>query len=353
VIGRSLRRAAGLALVALAFVALGRTPDATAATTGPVFGLRAEGNPAIGYFVYDLAPGATQAGAIVVSNTGDRSGTVKLYPADATTGRTTGTVYLTDRPPAGTGTWVQLAGSSLTLAPGRSARVPFTVTVPATAKPGQWVAGIVAEQAKTAQQSSSTHRTGVRIRIRNLTIVAVQTNVPGPAIVSFTVGAVTTGGQHGFQQLIVRFTNAGNQLRKPRGTVTILDSKNTVVETLTYAMDTFLPQTSIDYPLLLSKALSPGDYRARIRLTSPGASPGSADTLVTATRSFAVSSHDVTQVFTSSKPTQAPPASATGATSGSSSTPWALIVGAAVGVLLLALLVVLLVRRRPAGPTAP
>jgi hypothetical protein len=230
--------------------------------------------------------------------------------------------------------------------------VPFTVKVPAGAKPGQWVAGIVAETAAAAQRSSSTHKAGVRIRIRNLTIVAVQTNVPGPAIVSFTIGSVSTGGQHGFQQLIVRFTNGGNQLRKPRGTVTILDSKNTVVETLTYDMDTFLPQTSIDYPLLLPKALSPGDYRARIRLTSPGASPAAADTLVTATRSFSVSKENVTQVFTSSKPTQAPP-SATGATSNSSSTPWALIVGAAVGVLLLALLVMQLVRRRRPGPTSP
>ena len=352
-----LPRTAGLALFASALFAsalfaLGHPLGAAAATTGPVFGLRAEGNPAIGYFVYGLAPGATQTGAIIVSNTGTRSGTVKLYPADATTGRTTGTVYITDRPPSGTGTWLQLATTSLTLAPGRSARVPFTVNVPAEAKPGQWVAGIVAEAAQTAQQTSSTNKTGVRIRIRNLTIVAVQTNVPGAAIVSFTVGSVSTGGQHGFQQLIVRFTNGGNQLRKPRGSATILDSKNRVVETLTYAMDTFLPQTSIEYPLLLSKALPPGDYTARIRLTSPGASPASADTTVTATRSFSVSNHDVTQVFTSSKPTQVP-SSATGATSSSSSTPWALIVGTAVGVLLLALLALQLVRRRrPSSPSS-
>jgi hypothetical protein len=217
--------------------------------------------------------------------------------------------------------------------------------VPAGAKPGQWVAGIVAEGAPTAPQSSSPHKTGVRIRIRNLTIVAVQTNVPGPAIVSFTVGSVTTGGQHGFQQLLVRFTNGGNQLRKPHGTATIFDSKNRLVEMLTYTMDTFLPQTSIQYPLLLSKALGPGDYTARIRLTSPGADPAGADTTVSATRSFSVSNHDVTQVFTSSKPTQAPP-STTGATSSSSSTPWALIIGAAVVVLLLALAVFQLLRRR-------
>jgi hypothetical protein len=340
-----------LRLAAFALVALTLAPAALAADNGPVFGLRAGGNPKLGYFVYDLGPGTTRGGTIIVSNTGNRTGTVKLYPADATTGRTTGTVYLTDRPPSRFGTWVKLATSSLTLAPGHHATVPFTVGVPAGAKPGQWVAGIVAETTHAAQQTSTNHKASVRIRIRNLTIVAVQTNVPGTPIVSFKIGSVTTGGQHGFQQVIVRFTNAGNQLRKPHGTVTIRDSKNRVVETLTYTMDTFLPQTSIEYPLLLEKALRPGDYRASVKVAAPGAT-GSADETLNATRSFSVSKQDVTQVFTSSNATQ-PPTNQAGDASSSSSTPWALIAAAAVGVLLLALLGFQLIRRRGKEPPAP
>ena len=80
-------------------------PVAGAASNGPVFGLRAAGNPKLGYFVYSLAPGATRTGGIIVSNTGNRAGTVKLYAADATTGRTTGTVYLTDTGAARTGAY--------------------------------------------------------------------------------------------------------------------------------------------------------------------------------------------------------------------------------------------------------
>ena len=336
------RRLASFGML-LAFVV---APAAQAASSGPVFGLRAAGNPRLGYFVYNPAPGAERNGAIVVSNTGHQTGTVKLYPVDATTGRTTGTVYLTNRKPSGFGTWVQLASSSLTLAPGQHVTVPFTLRVPASAKPGQWVAGIVAEPTHTAQGAKTSSTSNVRIRIRNLTIIAVETDVPGPPIVSFRIGPVTTGGQHGFHEVLVRFTNTGNQLRKPRGTVTVRDAQNKVVETLTYVMDTFLPQTSIPYPLLLKKALRPGDYRADIQLVTTDAS-GAIET-VKATRSFSVSKHDVTQVFTSSNPTQ-PPTGAGGG--GSTSPPWAWIAAAAIGVLVLALLVFQLFRRwrRSAG----
>jgi hypothetical protein len=331
------RRLASFGML-LAFVV---APATRAASSGPVFGLRAAGNPRLGYFVYNPAPGAARNGAIIVSNTGDRTGTVKLYPVDATTGRTTGTVYLTNRKRSGFGTWVQLASSSLTLAPGQHVTVPFTLRVPASAKPGQWVAGIVAEPTHTAQGAKTSSTSNVRIRIRNLTIIAVETNVPGPAVVSFRIGPVTTGGQRGFQEVLVGFTNAGNQLRKPRDTVTIRDAQNKIVETLTSAMDTFLPQTSITYPLLLKRALRPGDYRADIQLVTTDAS-GAAQETVKATRSFSVSKHDVTQVFTSSNPTQ-PPTGAGGGTS--ASPPWAWIAAAATGVLLLALLVFQLVRR--------
>src|SRR3954451_14556221 len=126
-------RAASVAL--LAFLLL--VPSAGAGAGRPVFSLRAVGNPKLGYFVYDLAPGAGRSGAVIVSNTGDAAGSVKLYAADGATGSTSGTVYLTDRPPARTARWVEFARSTLDLRPGEHVRVPFHVQVPAGALPGQ------------------------------------------------------------------------------------------------------------------------------------------------------------------------------------------------------------------------
>jgi MYXO-CTERM domain-containing protein len=324
-------------LAALAFAGLVLAPAAHAATKGPVFGLRAVGNNQRGYFVYSLSAGASQTGAIIVSNVGNASGTVKLFTSDATTGRTTGTVYETDKQPTRAGSWVTLSSTAVTLAPGGHKQVAFTVHVPAGTPAGQWVGGLVAETSHQLTGSKSKQKANVQIKIRDLTIIAVQVNVPGPLRTGFVIGKVTTGGQRGFQQVIVHIASTGNALVKPTGRVTIFDSKSRLVQTVPFKMDTFLPLTAIDYPLLLKKALPAGDYTASVTLRVPGGS------IVRANPAFSVSSADVKQVFTSASPTQAPPVTAS---SGSSSTSWVLIGAAVAGLLLIVLLVLWLLRRR-------
>ena len=158
----------------------------------------------------------------------------------------------------------------MTLAPGAHQQVAFTVHVPAGTPPGEWVGGIVAEASHQLASSKSQQKANVQIKIRDLTIVAVESNVPGPRVVDFRIGTVTTGGRSGFQQLFVHFASKGNILLKPTGRVSIFDSKNKLVETLPFTMDTFLPQTAIDYPLLLKTALAAGDYRAAVTLARAG-----------------------------------------------------------------------------------
>jgi hypothetical protein len=333
----------------LTLVALVLTPAAHAASGGPVFGVRVVGSQTLGYFVYSVKPGGVHRGAIIVSNAGNRAGTVKLFAVDATTANRTGAVYPSGPRPRVAGAWVKLSRSSLTLAPGRHATVTLTVRVPSKAVAGQWLGGIVAETKQSSLGPKTTHKANVRIRVRNQTIVGVQVNVPGPPIIAFKIGAATTGGQRGFQQVIVHFANDGNQLMKPAGTVVISDSKGTIIETLPFKMETFLPQTAIDYPLLLTKALLPGDYHASVKLVVP-ATAGVAGETVVASPSFSVSKQDVTQVFTSSQPTQVPTSAAAAPTSARVSTTltWALIAAGACGVLLLALLVFQLIRGRRA-----
>jgi hypothetical protein len=328
---------------ALAFASLVLAPAAHAAPKGPVFGLRAVGNNQRGYFVYTLAAGGSQTGAVIVSNVGNRAGTAKLFTADATTGRTTGTVYETDKQPTRAGSWVTLSSTAVTLAPGANKRVSFTVHVPVGTPVGQWVGGIVAETSHQFTKAKSSHKANVQIKIRDLTIVAVQANVPGPPIVNFKIGQVTTGGQRGFQQVIVHIASDGNMLAKANGTVTIYTSIGKIVEILPFQMDTFLPQTAIDYPVLLKKALGPGNYRATVSLTAiPTA--GATKTVI-AHPSFSVSKQDVKQVFTSAAP-QTPPPGTSG--SSGSSKPWGLIGAAAGGILVILLLLFWLVRRRRA-----
>src|SRR5439155_18244960 len=101
------------------------------------------------YFVTVAEPGTTFRNSVRVRNTGTRRGTALLYAVDATTGQTSGAVYLEHRMPRhGVGAWITLGASSVTLAPGRSQIVPITVHVPAAgARPGDHLGGIVDENA--------------------------------------------------------------------------------------------------------------------------------------------------------------------------------------------------------------
>jgi hypothetical protein len=340
-------------LIAAVLAGLVLAPLASAATKGPVFGLRAVGNPKRGYFIYTLEPGGMKHGAVIVSNTGTAPGTVKLFPADATTGKTSGTVYLTDQKPTKAGAWIKLEKSELTLAPGAHRQVGFTVDVPKGTDAGQWVGGIVAETTHQVTGPKSKQKANVQIRIRDLTIVAVQVNVPGTPVISLKVGDVTTGGQHGFQQVITSMQNAGNVLVKPFGTITILDSAGKTLQALRFKMDTFLPQTAIDYPVLLKRALPPGSYQAVVKVTVPGVA-GVKGTRVNVSRPLSVSKQDVQQVFTSAAPTLTPPGATASSGTSSKDHPWLLIVLiAAVVVLLFAALLWWLRRRRRAAETTP
>jgi hypothetical protein len=330
-------------LAAVLLLALVLAPLAAAAPKAPAFGLRALGNPKLGYFVYSLPAGSVQQGGVIISNSGTATGTVKLFAADATTGRTSGTVYVTDRKATRVGAWISLSTTTLTLKPGEHQTVHFTVRVPANAGPGQWVGGVVAETSRQVTGPTSKQKASVQIRIRDLTIVAVQVNIPGPPKIAFAIGGVKTGGQRGFQEIVTHIANNGNVLVKPKGTVTVLNTQGAVLQVLTFKMDTFLPQTAIDYPLLLKKALAPGEYSAKVQLSIPGVT-GAAAKVVTAHPAFSISKADVQQVFTSAAPQTPPPG--TVVASSSSKPPWILIATGVVAGLLLVLLLLRLLRRR-------
>jgi hypothetical protein len=330
-----MRRLAATLLVGLAAAQAAQAADAPHA----VFGLRAGGNPKLGYFVYPLAPGATRSGTVIVSNVGTKTGVVHLFATDATTGPTSGTVYRTSRKATGAGAWVRLARTHVTLAPGAHATVSFTVDVPADAPAGQWVAGVAAESPQTNATRTTGRKSSVRIRVRSLTIVAVQVNVPGAARQGFRIGSVQPGGSGGYQQVFVRFGDTGNVLSRPRGTVTVAKTDGSHRQLLRYTMDTFLPRTSIAYPLLLRTALPAGTYNADVVLRARPLD-GGPWIVVRARRQFTISSKQVKQVFSTAAPTKTAPAG------GSSSTILAAAGGAA-GALVLVGGAVLFLRRRP------
>jgi hypothetical protein len=300
----------------LAVASLLLSQGATAAVTpqGPAFGLRAVGNPKLGYFVYAAKGGVVEKGGIWVTNTGDQVGDVKIYSADATTGSTTGTVYLTDATPNQVGRWIVLPTATYTLKPGERKLINFTVNIPANSAAGQYVGGLVAETVRQVASPKSGQKANVQIKVRDLSIVAVQVNIPGPQVAQFTITSATVGGSKGHQQVFIHVANSGNILGKPTGQVTISkasDVSAAALETIPFRMDTFLPHTAIDYPVQLKTALPPGDYVASVKLSysAPSTTGGTGTTktitqTASAAPSFTISKQSVQQVFQSSKASQ-------------------------------------------------
>lgn len=119
-------------------------------------------------FAYELAPGGSLSDSIVVSNHGDAPLTLGVYAADG---------FLTDDGtldllPAGEestalGSWIVLDGASVVIGPQEQVEVPFTVTVPEDATPGDYAAGVVSSLVVVADDGVTTdRRLGSRVHLR-------------------------------------------------------------------------------------------------------------------------------------------------------------------------------------------
>ena len=138
------------------------------------------------YFIIDSKPGTVVKSSVRVTNTGNISGTVDLYPVDASTAQTSGAVYLSKNDPRNdVGAWITLGMHQVTLNPGQSQDVPFQVIIPGNARSGQHLGGIVAENSAPEQTDTKTQNVTIgtfQVKVNTLTIVAIQVNLPGAPV---------------------------------------------------------------------------------------------------------------------------------------------------------------------------
>ncbi|WP_129783834.1 DUF916 domain-containing protein [Promicromonospora panici] len=143
---------------------------------------------------YDVEPGSTISDWVSVSNYSDRSASFRVYGSDATTDYDTGAFTLIGADQASTdlGSWTSVdsgsavcpdtnddaeascaadLGVAVKLEPGARADIPFTITVPHDATPGDHAAGIVASFRSGASDGDGSavqveQRVGTRIYLR-------------------------------------------------------------------------------------------------------------------------------------------------------------------------------------------
>lgn len=136
-------------------------------------------------FSYEVAPGQSVSDTFLVSNVGTVLQSFTITAADAFNDAD-GSFELppTSDNPSDLGTWVTVDGApgrmQFDLGPGQSRAVPFTLTVPANAKPGDHAGGLVASVVTTGDQVNVDRRVATRVYVR----------VPGDVQPALTISSV-------------------------------------------------------------------------------------------------------------------------------------------------------------------
>jgi hypothetical protein len=115
---------------------------------------------------YTLDPGGRAEDGLTVVNHGGAPLHLTVYAADGFTSRTGGLDLVgPDKKSTRVGAWVHPALSDVTVRPGASSEVPFTVTLPDDAAPGEYLGGIVAVPVVNGRADPARRR-GIRVRLR-------------------------------------------------------------------------------------------------------------------------------------------------------------------------------------------
>jgi hypothetical protein len=120
-------------------------------------------------FAYTVEPGASVDDALVVANHGDEPLDLAVYAADGYTTESGQLDLLTpDLESTGVGAWLTTGTSEVTVEPGATVELPFTVAVPDDATPGDYTGGVLTSlvQADAAEGITVDRRLGIRVDLR-------------------------------------------------------------------------------------------------------------------------------------------------------------------------------------------
>lgn len=229
-------------------------------------------NPAsFSYFVLNAQRGKIARNALRVSNVGNEAGTVSLIAADASTAQTTGLVYASADPVKhNVGSWLALTVQKITLAPGQSQLVPFSVYVPASEAPGQYVGGIIAQSMiqQTSNGSQASNNVQFQVNLIHQQIIAVEVVVQGTLTQQIAATGIRASLSNGNQEMLIDLSNTGNTLVDPQGSLSILNAQGKSILSLKLDLNAMLPGAIVTYPVMIQgQPLATGIYKVVLTLT--------------------------------------------------------------------------------------
>lgn len=136
-------------------------------------------------YSYTIDPGTTVDDALVVANHGETPVELAVYAADGyTTEGGEFNVLVGGETSVAVGAWVHAQTERITVAPGGTAEIPFTIQVPDNATPGDYAGGILTSLVQPEEESgiSVDRRLGIRMALRVSGAIAPALAVENPQL---------------------------------------------------------------------------------------------------------------------------------------------------------------------------
>ena len=215
------------------------------------------------YFSYSVEPGAVLSDAALVMNSGGVPVTLKLYAADGITAVNGGTAFAREgQEPTGVNRWLSLSVTEVALELGAEMVVPFTITVPSDASPGQHVAGLVVAAPPIGDASPNGEGGGqFSAMMVQQSAVAVVIDVSGPHVAGLEITGTCLKEQDELgATFVVAVRNTGNILVKGEGSVLIMDRNGQELASNPLKMGTVLAGDATSFQVRHPVHLADGDY---------------------------------------------------------------------------------------------
>jgi hypothetical protein len=238
------------------------------------------------YFIYELAGGDVIRDDVRLSNLTDRPLTFRIYARDASSA-SDGIGFAVQRredTPVDAGTWFELPADAeeYTLPPQTAADIPFKLTIPPGASPGDHAAGVVAELVNdpTAVEGDVEviNRIAARVYVRvagelrpDMTISALTLDYPNSV---FNTGSTAT--------VTYEISNVGNVRLSPQVELVITDIfGRTVARPALRNFSDVLPKGTVQVTEVVDGVFPAGRLTAKVTATTAGATPAFASASAT------------------------------------------------------------------------
>lgn len=257
----TLRAAAAAFSIAMAALLLALGVAAAEGPSYSLFPVSAETGEGLGRLVFTLGPGETATYAVVAVNNSDSPLRLAMIGAAATTASGGGIAFPETATPD---SWVSLSVPDLSLEPKGRGQFLFTIAVPEDASPGDYLSGIVVQE---AGQTDKQVERAVIFSVVQRQALTVHVIVPGPKFASLKVVSIKQvwdGAAVGFD---VELHNTGNVRAKTKGTLTVTDKSGKVIGSFPIELGPILAGDTLVHHVSSGAALPPGQYGASVQMS--------------------------------------------------------------------------------------